>query len=121
MQVELVYEPSCPNIEGARRQLLRAFSQLGLSPCWQEWDTGRTITPQRLRGLGSPTILVNGRDASGDWADSRGECCRVYAHDEQTGRGVPAVTDIVQALKAAGAKTSRCLPARCSTRAWRFS
>jgi hypothetical protein len=112
VQVELVYEQSCPNIEGARLQLLRAFSQLGLSPRWQEWDTGREITPQRLRGLGSPTILVNGRDASGEWAESRGECCRVYAHDEQAGRGVPAVADIVHALGAAG-------PAASSMGPWR--
>jgi hypothetical protein len=117
VQVELVYEQSCPNIEGARRQLLRAFSQLGLSPRWQEWDTGREITPQRLRGLGSPTILVNGRDASGDWAESRGECCRVYAHDEQAGRGVPAVTDIVHALKAGRAAASRL----GSWRNWRLN
>lgn len=117
MQVELVYEQSCPNIEGARLQLLRAFSQLGLSPRWQEWDTGRETTPQRLRGLGSPTILVDGRDASGDWAESDGACCRVYAHDESVGRGVPAVTDIVQALKAAGAAASRL----GSWRNWRLN
>jgi hypothetical protein len=66
MQVELVYDPSCPNREKARLQLLRAFAQLGIVPRWREWDAGSPESPPHVRGYGSPTILVNGRDASGE-------------------------------------------------------
>jgi hypothetical protein len=101
MQVELVYDPSCPNREKARLQLLRAFAQLGIVPRWREWDAGSPESPPHVRGYGSPTILVNGRDASGGTILGDGACCRVYANDDGTARGAPAVRDIVSALAAA--------------------
>ena len=36
--VKLIYDDDCPNVPRARENLLRAFSQEGLAPHWQEWD-----------------------------------------------------------------------------------
>lgn len=101
MQIELVYEKTCPNIEAARTQLLRAFSEAGITPRWQEWEVSTPEAPAHVHGYGSPTILVNGRDVSGGMAEGNDYCCRVYLRGEHSNQGVPAVDDIVDALKSA--------------------
>lgn len=98
MQVELVYEKTCPNIEAARVQLLRAFSEAGISPRWQEWEVSSADAPAHVHGFGSPTILVDGLDVSGIMAEGDDYCCRVYAHGDDKNKGIPALADIVQAL-----------------------
>lgn len=100
IKVELVYEKTCPNIEAARSLLLQAFVEAGVTPRWQEWEVSTPQASAHVHGYGSPTILVNGRDVSGDIAAGDDYCCRVYFHDEHTDKGVPAMADIVQALKA---------------------
>lgn len=100
MQVELVYEKTCPNIEAAREQLLRAFAEARLTPRWQEWEVSSEDAPQHVHGYGSPTILVDGRDVSGVMSEGDDYCCRVYAHAESGNKGVPALADIVHALQA---------------------
>ena len=104
MQVELVYEQTCPNIEAARKQLLKAFVKADLSPHWQEWEVSSADAPEHIHGYGSPTILVNGQDVSGDIDQGNDYCCRVYNHDEQSNKGIPALTDIIQALNVAHGK-----------------
>ena len=100
MQIELIYEKTCPNIEAARLQLLRAFATAGITPHWQEWEVSTPEAPAHVHGYGSPTILVNGQDVSGDMTKGDDYCCRVYSHGEND-KGVPAVADIVYALKSA--------------------
>ncbi len=99
MQVELVYEKSCPNIETARAQLIQAFAEIGFTPRWQEWEVSTPEAPTHIHGYGSPTILVNGQDVCGGRAEGNDYCCRVYSHGEDTNKGVPALADIVQSLK----------------------
>ncbi len=101
VKVELVYERTCQNIKAARRQLLQALAEADITPRWQEWEVSTPEAPAHVHGYGSPTILVNGRDVSGDMAEGDDYCCRVYFHDERTNKGVPAVADIVHALKSA--------------------
>ena len=58
LKVELVYDKDCPNVAEARHNLLRAFAEAGTPARWTEWDQSRPETPARLRGFGSPTVLV---------------------------------------------------------------
>jgi DNA-binding transcriptional MerR regulator len=99
--VELIYEKTCPNIEAARRQLLRAFAEVGTTPRWQEWEAGMPETPAHVHGYGSPTILVDGRDVGGGMGVGHDYCCRVYSHGESGNKGVPALADVVHALRSA--------------------
>jgi hypothetical protein len=96
--VELVYDPGCPNVAGARAQLQRAFSLAKVGPRWQEWNIADPGTPARLRGYGSPTVLVDGRDVSGGEPVDAASC-RLYPQHGETLRGVPSVRDIVAALR----------------------
>lgn len=100
MNVELVYEKTCPNIAAAREQLLHAFGEAGLTPRWREWEISDPAAPAHVHGYGSPTVLVDGKDVSGAEMSGDDLCCRLYAHGE-TGRqqGVPAQADIVNALQ----------------------
>jgi mercuric ion transport protein len=106
--VDLVFDTDCPNVGAARALLRTALVAAGLPPEWREWERDGVDTPARLRGLGSPTILVNGIDVSGaeETGDSaeRANCCRVYTIDGRL-RGVPALGAVAVALSRAGSGT----------------
>lgn len=99
--VELVFDTGCPHLGEARLLLRRALSDAGLPLEWQEWDRNAADTPAALRGLGSPTILVNGTDASGEDPPANGtaqaSACRIYRHDDGL-RGVPTLAAVARAL-----------------------
>ena len=98
MNVELIYEQTCPNIVLARTRLLQAFHCVRLSPKWCEWEVSQPETPKHACQFGSPTILVDGNDVSGDGHVASGNSCRLYA----TGTGfepVPTVEQIARKLR----------------------
>jgi hypothetical protein len=96
--VELLYFPDCPNLQAARAQLGRALAAVGLPPDWSEHDVTARDAPAHVRGFGSPTILVDGRDVTGA-APTAGAACRVYAGSDLG--GAPPLKAIVAALRAA--------------------
>lgn len=73
--VDFVYDQDCPNVKVARANLMRAFSRTGLSARWKEHQIGSAEAPTRVRGFGSPTILVDGVDVGGLTAGAE-DCCR---------------------------------------------
>jgi hypothetical protein len=95
--VELLYFPDCPNLPAARQQLRRALDELGRRPEWIERDVTAPDAPEHVRGHGSPTILVDGKDVTGV-EPGNGSSCRVYLGSDV--RGVPALKVIKAALRA---------------------
>lgn len=63
-RIELVFHQGCPNVEAARGLLARALTEAGLPSIWREWRTDADDTPVERRGLGSPTILIDGVDVA---------------------------------------------------------
>jgi len=115
MMVELIYSQECPNVERARERLLQAFSAVGKTPRWQEWDRNDSASPARARAYGSPTILINGRDVTGvDPSADGADACRVYA-SSGTFDGAPAIDSIADALREGHAGT----PAQSPRAGWR--
>lgn len=98
-RVELVYDRDCPNVDAARAVLRCAFAEIGVAPAWEEWDLNDRDSPDYVRGYGSPTILVNGKDVAGAEPHARADCCRLYTSDEGGLRGVPPVARIVAAIR----------------------
>lgn len=90
--VQLVYFPGCPHVDAARALLRR----IGVP--FEEVDTSSRSAPELLRGWGSPTILVNGRDVAGGSRTS-GDSCRLYEN------GAPTPTE--EQIRAALAPSSR--------------
>lgn len=103
MKVELVYFTGCPHVEAARRAIRDALSAAGLPPCWQEWNSDDAATPDALRGYGSPTVLVNGRDVAPMQTDA--DCCRVYSN----GKGILGTpeADVIRAALESGSKDNK--------------
>lgn len=88
--VDLIYDEECPNIRAARSNLMRAFSRAGLEARWSEHGIGDADAPARVRGYGSPTILVDGTDVA-NAAPGAESCCRVYASNTGRPTGAPPV------------------------------
>ncbi|MGD2067185.1 MAG: alkylmercury lyase [Gemmatimonadota bacterium] len=72
MEVDLIYVPGCPNVEMARAALRAALPDGG----WREWNLASEATPERFRRFGSPTVLVDGRDVTGQEGGAAGMACR---------------------------------------------
>lgn len=102
MRVELIFFKDCPNVEDARVQLQRAFSDIGRPPQWQECDRDDPASPAYASKYGSPTILVDGKDVAGAPPADEADCCRLYHNSSGRLAGVPSVEQIVEALRAAG-------------------
>lgn len=95
--VDLVYDDGCANVIDARTQLLRAFAEAGLPARWREWRADDPDAPARVRGFGSPAILVDGRDVSGAEPVADLRSCRLYGRAGKP-RGGPPAEEIVAAL-----------------------
>ena len=98
LNIELIVEKTCPNIEAARQQITRACNNLNIKPLWQEWEVSAADAPEHIHGYGSPTILINGKDVSGDMTAGDDFCCRVYNNEQNNNKGIPALNDIEQAI-----------------------
>lgn len=98
--VELVYEAGCPHVEGAREVLAGALAEAGLPLEWVEWDATDPGAPERCIGMGSPTILVDGRDGAGGDGPA-GRSCRLYRDEFGDLGGVPPREVVLGSLLAA--------------------
>lgn len=98
MNVELIYDADCPNVEPARSLLIRAFMQTGISARWKEWDRASPDSPSYVRGYGSPTLLVNGRDITGLDPSHNTHACRVYTGTDGALQSTPPLELICRAL-----------------------
>lgn len=94
--VDLVFFEGCPNVDQTRANLRDALELAGRAEAWNEWYLGSPSTPEHMRDLASPSILVNGRDVTGSGADGHGKssptgmACRVG--------GAPSIDVILAAL-----------------------
>lgn len=110
-KVELILDPDCPNVELARERLREALAAENLPLEWTEWDRSAADAPSHARDYGSPTVLVDGDDVSGEGTSADANCCRVYAGGDGI-EGAPSVSDISSALRrsdgaASGSNTAR--------------
>lgn len=106
LQIELVYDPGCPNVDRAREALTDACRAAGVPAVWTEWSSDDPACPGHARNLGSPTVIVNEEDVAPGphpWAPREagdGPRCRVY-RDGDALVPVPPVSKMVSAITAA--------------------
>ena len=87
-RIQFLFFDRCPLAPRARAALERALADCGIDR-YETIDLLGPDTPPDLRGWGSPTILVDGIDATGE-AQPAALSCRVY----QEPGGVPSVGTI---------------------------
>jgi hypothetical protein len=90
--IELIYFDGCPHAAAARENLRVALEGEHLPGEWQEWNQHSPGTPAHAKQYGSPTVLVDGRDVTGQGAGVAASACRAD--------GAPAVQTISAALAA---------------------
>lgn len=103
-RIELVYDPDCPNVDRARAAIRAALTAIDAPNAWREWDCSDASTPEALRVLGSPSVLVNGRDVAcggGSMAQADANSCRIYRDDCGCICGAPSVDLILAAISRA--------------------
>ena len=74
--IELVFFDGCPKVRVARDNLRSALQWEGREQTWTEWDVFADSTPQHLRRHGCPTILIDGRDVTGEHVGAVPIACR---------------------------------------------
>lgn len=83
--------------------LTRALQEADAPAVWTEWCTEDPSCPEAFRSLGSPTVLVNGKDVAPGphpWArrpGGEGPRCRVY-QDGGRETGAPPMSLILAAV-----------------------
>lgn len=106
LQIELVYDPGCPNVGRARDLLTTACREAQVPAVWTEWNTEDPACPMHALNLGSPSVLVNEEDVAPGphpWAPREpgaGPRLRVY-RDGDALVPVPPVRRVVAAISAA--------------------
>jgi len=104
LHIELIYDPGCPNVDKARTLLTQALQEAGMPAVWTEWNSQDPGCPELARGLGSPSILVNGEDVAPGphpWVRrglKEGPRCRVYEDEAGTLVGVPPLAQVARAI-----------------------
>ena len=80
MRIEVLYFDGCPNHAPTVARIQQVVADLGLQVGIEEIHVTSLEDAQRLRFLGSPTVLVNGVDIepSAQGSTHYGLSCRVY-------------------------------------------
>jgi hypothetical protein len=101
MEIRLRYFEGCPHWKIAQdrlREALLAEDIADVEPILEHVDTPEDA--ERLRFIGSPTILVDGRDPFAEATEAFGLTCRVYQTPEGLA-GSPTPEQLRSALRAA--------------------
>jgi len=100
--IELIYDPTCPNVERARSAIREALAAIGAPIVWREWNCTDESTPPARRSFGSPSVLVNGQDvgcSSGSMAQADANFCRIYRDDSGCICGAPSAELILNVME----------------------
>lgn len=107
MTIELIFDRDCPNVELTRSNLKQAVAAAGKEAGWAEWDRGDPSSPPYVRGYGSPTVLVDGKDVAGINAGEARASCRLYGNGERGFSRTPSLEQIAAALGGSGGRFSQ--------------
>ncbi len=103
IDVEILYFEGCPTFEPTRQMVERALAgEAGVELRLVDVGAAGGESPRAF--LGSPTVLVNGRDIdpSAEATDNRQLCCRIV-RDESGVRDTPPVEWLEAAIEQARA------------------
>jgi hypothetical protein len=97
--VELLLWSGCPSHERARLQLREVMEGLGLDPdSVVERAVETDEEAQELGFVGSPTVLVDGRDAVDSGDRPAALTCRLYRRRDGSASPLPDTQDLREAL-----------------------
>lgn len=98
MEIDLLYVPECPHRSLARARVDDALASIGLVALVREQEIRTSEEAARFGMLGSPTILVDGRDPFRATDGSSALACRLYT-SEAGYMGAPSVEQLIEVLE----------------------
>jgi len=98
VEIEILYVADCPNMAVARRHVDAALVSAGVDAMVSETEVGDAATAARVGMRGSPTVVIDGRDAVASDAATGSLSCRLYAADGVL-QGAPTIDQLVEALR----------------------
>ncbi len=106
-KVELLWWRGCPSTERALEQLRQVMEETGLDPDGVEVREVETESQAREEDfVGSPTILIDGREMHPPGDEPRGLTCRVYRMRDGRYSPTPDPADVRDAILRAMAERS---------------
>ena len=97
MRVELLHVPDCPNVSSTMSRLEEALRRAGVT-AQIELVAIASTADARLRGMrGSPTILVDGRDAFDSSRTEGALACRLFQTPSGLA-GTPTTEQLIEVL-----------------------
>ena len=87
MKAEVLYVAECPSHPAAVKLVRDVLAAQGILADIHEVLIADETMAGELRFVGSPTIRINGRDVTGETAESKGFAlrCRLYPGSQQVG------------------------------------
>ena len=98
MNIEILYVADCPNLNPTRRNLDTALQAAGITANVSQTEINDADTAAGLGMHGSPTVLIDGRDAVTNDASAGSLSCRLYAAAGGGMQGAPSVDQLAEAL-----------------------
>lgn len=95
MKIQLLSFPGCPNAQPALHALREAMAVDKVGDTIEEIDVSRPEAPAWVKGWGSPTILIDDVDVTGETRSPSEASCRLYRG------GAPSVAQIRARIAAA--------------------
>lgn len=90
VEVALLYVPDCPNRAAARELIELALARTHQSAVIREQEIHSSEEAERRGLLGSPTILIDGRDPFAAGAGPAAMSCRLYLSDAGSAASRPS-------------------------------
>ena len=106
MKIQLLSFPGCPNAQPALHALREAMALDKVDDAIEEIDVSRPDAPAWVKGWGSPTILIDGIDVTGETRSPSEASCRLYQG------GAPSATQIRARIAAARGNGVKPAPMR---------
>ncbi|MEV4196729.1 hypothetical protein AB0J32_00080 [Micromonospora globbae] len=104
MDVQLLVVDDCPNAEGAAAVLRRALDEVGLAGVrFATRVVADQAEAEAVGFVGSPTVLIDGRDPFAGPGQTVGLACRLYRDDGGVS-GVPPLAALRRALERAAGR-----------------
>jgi len=97
VNIEILYVPDCPNLNPTRDHLSAALKATGITADVRETEINDADAAARAGMRGSPTVIIDGRDAVTSDASAGSLSCRLYPTGEGT-QGAPSVDQLREAL-----------------------
>lgn len=98
LQIQFLWWEGCSSYSAAWQRLQQVLDELQVSAHLEQIEIKTAQDAERWKFLGSPTILINGKDIDPDTPPAYRLTCRLYFSEDSQASPLPSETMIKQAI-----------------------